>query len=482
MADNITNPKVFISYAWGSEEYQEKVLSFAEELVRTGVDVVIDKWDLKEGNDTYAFMETCVRDVSITNVLILLDPIYEQKANVRSGGVGTETQIISAETYNKVQQDRFLPVIFERNEDGSIPKPTYLKGLLHFDLTNADSYDQEFQRLVRSLYGIDTYVKPELGPRPAWLESAPRTSAKTKNIFRELRREGIDSKRKQAVFRSHLSDLSSRFIEYEKDSAFDVNNYEIYLQRFENIIPLRNEFLESFQQVPFVDSGERIIIDYLEEISNQLDSLESPFEVVQIKKTVLYELFIYLIALYYRSRNYGALSYTFNRTYFNSGRGKYSEAKSYDMFRINNSNLSNAVNKRDQEGNIRYYNGTAHYWIEHINVDICSKDDFVFADTLCYNASLLIDNYEGFYWFPITYIYGSDRVFPQFANRLLSREHLIEFEEILGLSHDSFINKYKSIEARIENGSLREYRYGECFESAPLVMYFIKSDELGIKP
>lgn len=49
----IDNPRVFISYAWGTKQYQEKVLSFAAQLVDDGIDVVIDKWDLTEGNETY---------------------------------------------------------------------------------------------------------------------------------------------------------------------------------------------------------------------------------------------------------------------------------------------------------------------------------------------------------------------------------------------------------------------------------------------
>ena len=100
----IEHPKVFISYAWGSEKYQAKVLSFATDLVNDGIDVQFDKWSLKEGNDTYAFIEQSVTDPGITNVLILLDEQYEKKANSRSGGVGTETQIISPEIYNKVRE------------------------------------------------------------------------------------------------------------------------------------------------------------------------------------------------------------------------------------------------------------------------------------------------------------------------------------------------------------------------------------------
>ena len=45
-------PKIFISYSWSSDAL---VLELANRLVFHGVDVVLDKWDLKEGNDKYEF-------------------------------------------------------------------------------------------------------------------------------------------------------------------------------------------------------------------------------------------------------------------------------------------------------------------------------------------------------------------------------------------------------------------------------------------
>ena len=169
MKKKIENPKVFISYAWGSEEYQNKVLAFVTQLRGDGIDTVFDKWDLTEGNDTNAYMERCVNDPSITNVLVLIDPVYAQKADDHSGGVGTETQIISAKIYQEVTQDKFIPVIMERDENGSVCKPTYLQGRLHFDLSLEEGYDNTYQRLVKKLYGEEVYAKPELGKKPLWV-------------------------------------------------------------------------------------------------------------------------------------------------------------------------------------------------------------------------------------------------------------------------------------------------------------------------
>ena len=106
-------PKVFISYSWTSEEYRESVIALATQLCHDGVDVVLDVWDLKTGQDKYVFMEQSVTDPSIDYVLILCDKKYAEKANSRQGGVGDETAIISAKVYGKVSQEKFIPVIME---------------------------------------------------------------------------------------------------------------------------------------------------------------------------------------------------------------------------------------------------------------------------------------------------------------------------------------------------------------------------------
>lgn len=117
MEDKI--PKIFISYSW---VVSERVLELAERLVANGVDVVLDKWDLKEGQDKYAFMEQCVVNTGIDKVLLICDKSYCDKANSRAGGVGDETVIISPEIYNQVNQEKFLPIIFEVDEYN---KPLY---------------------------------------------------------------------------------------------------------------------------------------------------------------------------------------------------------------------------------------------------------------------------------------------------------------------------------------------------------------------
>ena len=105
---NLTDihPKVFISYAWANENTSSFVLHLAKRLVQHAVDVVLDRWSLKEGQDKYSFMEKTVNDTSITNVLLVCDKAYKERADDRRGGVGDETTVITPEIYGNANQTR----------------------------------------------------------------------------------------------------------------------------------------------------------------------------------------------------------------------------------------------------------------------------------------------------------------------------------------------------------------------------------------
>lgn len=160
-------PKIFISYSWSSDVL---VLELAQRLVAHGVNVVLDKWDLKEGQDKYSFMERCVNESEITKVLIICDKAYAQKANNRTGGVGDETVIISSEIYGNIKQEKFIPVIAEKDEEGKPYVPTYIKARIYIDLSDADTYEEEYEKLLRNVYEKPQFMKPKLGKRPEWID------------------------------------------------------------------------------------------------------------------------------------------------------------------------------------------------------------------------------------------------------------------------------------------------------------------------
>src|SRR5688572_14134477 len=164
-------PKVFISYSWSSQSHRLLVIEWAERLVADGIDVVLDAYDLKEGHDKYAFMERMVTDESVTHVLVMSDQNYAEKADARKAGVGTESQIISKEVYEKVDQSKFIPIVTEFDESGNPFLPTYLKSRIWIDFSTPEAVNGNWERLIRFIYGKPLHEKPKLGKPPVYISS-----------------------------------------------------------------------------------------------------------------------------------------------------------------------------------------------------------------------------------------------------------------------------------------------------------------------
>lgn len=199
-------PKIFISYSWTSPNHEGWVINLAERLISDGVDVVIDKWNLKEGQDKFDFMETMVKSNDIQKVLIILDKKYSEKAQQRTGGVGTETQIISPKIYGDVSQEKFFPIVSEK--DGNAYVPTYLESRIYIDLSDQDKFEENYETLLRNIYQRPAYSKPRLGKAPSYLfEETPMTH-KTSSILRSFDNQISKSpKRVNSVVREFLNDF-----------------------------------------------------------------------------------------------------------------------------------------------------------------------------------------------------------------------------------------------------------------------------------
>lgn len=169
---DVIPPKLFVSYSWSNPSHEQWVLNLANELAEVDIQVIIDKWDLKEGYDTHAFMERMVTDPDIKKVVMVVDETYGAKADGRAGGVGTETQILTPQLYGKrkSEQDKFVAVISEKDADGNPFLPAYYSSRIYIDLSEPDKYAAEFERLVRWAFDKPMYKRPERGKRPTFLD------------------------------------------------------------------------------------------------------------------------------------------------------------------------------------------------------------------------------------------------------------------------------------------------------------------------
>ena len=182
-------PKAFISYSWTSDEHTDWVAELGTRLMNDGIAVVLDQWDLKDGQDLNDFMEQMVKDPHIKRVIIVSDSVYAAKADNRKGGVGTETQIISQEVYESVDQTKFIPVLRERDEEGKPCLPIYLKSRKYIDFSDPDNDADAYDQLLRNIYDRPRRRKPALGKAPSHIfedDATVVTSAQKAKRFREF--------------------------------------------------------------------------------------------------------------------------------------------------------------------------------------------------------------------------------------------------------------------------------------------------------
>lgn len=240
------NPKLFISYSWSDRTHEQWVIDLASELTESGVHVILDKWDLKEGHDAVAFMEKMVTDPGISKVAIVCDKVYAEKADGRSGGVGTETQIISREVYENQEQGKFVAVISEKDDQGKAYLPTYYKSRIYIDLSEPDNYTENFEKLLRWVYEKPLYRRPELGKRPSFLEESESISLGTTAAYKRAVSAIKDNKPfASGALDEYLTNFSTnieRFRITEKKGEFD----DQVVENIEQFLPYRNEAISLF--------------------------------------------------------------------------------------------------------------------------------------------------------------------------------------------------------------------------------------------
>lgn len=149
---------VFISYCHKdiSEEWVEKLVTILSE---SGIECIVDIYDLRLGQDINYFMEQIKK---ADNVLMLLGKVYKEKADERKGGVGAETQIISSDVYNDVRQTKCIPIVVEKDKNGKAYLPIYLKDRLYEDLSSDVMFANNIGKIIRQIQGLSIKVKPQV--------------------------------------------------------------------------------------------------------------------------------------------------------------------------------------------------------------------------------------------------------------------------------------------------------------------------------
>lgn len=474
-------PKIFISYCWSSPDHGDWVINLSERLISDGVDVIIDKWYLTEGQDKYDFMEKMVKSDDINRVLIILDKKYSEKAEKRTGGVGTETQIISPKIYSDVSQEKFIPIVSEKDGNGEAYIPTYLHGRIYIDLSEQDHYEENYESLLRNLYKRPAYSKPKIGKAPAYLFEETPMNHKTSNIVRSFDNQlNKNPQRVNSIIREFLdeffNDLKGFSITFTSRDGFTFGK-EI-CENINSYTPLRNDYISFVDKLTKseIEYDVDIFIRFFERLpllkrpqDNRNSWSDNDFDNFRF---FIHEIFIYSVAIGLKNDNYKFIEELLYSCYFFQDENVYkTEPQRFEK-------LYNYVDIIDQ-----YYKQTysqnffcpmADFIIKRVP-EFMTKDHIIDADLICYYVSVL----EKFRWFPITYVYRTSGRFELF-DRLVSQRH---FEKIKILFNVKTVKELqdKLIENKENDKNPERMGYSNSFDRVIPIYNIINIEKIGTK-
>jgi len=155
-------PTAFISYSWDSDAHKEWVLRFASDLRSSGVKVLLDRWEVRLGDDVTQFMEQGVANADF--VILVCTEAFATKANNRSSGVGYEQAIVTAALLNgQPVRGRFVCVL--RSGVPSSAIPVYMQTRLWLDLRDERTYREGLDQL--RIHLLDRSDRPILSVEQA---------------------------------------------------------------------------------------------------------------------------------------------------------------------------------------------------------------------------------------------------------------------------------------------------------------------------
>ncbi len=441
--------KVFISYSWTSPEHEQRVIGWAERLASDGVEVVLDKWDLQAGQDKYAFMEKMVTDPTVSKVLLLLDKAYAEKADARKGGVGTESQIISQEVYDKVDQNKFVPVVFETDTDGTPYLPTFLKSRIYFDFSSPESSNENYERLVRAIYDKPLHKKPALGRPPEYILKDNAPMLWPRPMLANYKDSLLQGKPSAKGYASQFLDTFFERLEDFRVMPKDGEQWDdTVVTSIEAFIPFRDSFVEFFH-LAITWGNDVEFLELTEEFfEKSIFYLFRPPSVERWNdlwwdnyRFILYELYLYVITILLRNKRFAEVASMTDRPYYlpnnsNPGDDNFTQ---FTIFRAH----CETFDHRNQRLKLQRLSLEADLLKQRATRKDVPFDQIMQAEGLLLLKSLVRPEITR-PWYPCTLIYARyNRRLELFA-RAASRKQFDTLKKLLGVdSKDELMEKLK---------------------------------------
>ena len=478
------NKKVFISYSWGSKEHQDWVVNLSKRLMNNTIDVVLDRWDLKDGNDLHSFMETMVKSDEVFKFLILYKKNYKEKAENRKGGVGTETQIITPNVYEDVNQDKFIPILLERDKDDKPCLPIYLTSKKYIDFSKEEFFESSYDELLRNILEIPEIPKPKLGSLiPSYLMSNESNNIETNTIVRSMQHQLSKDPLKINEFANEFIDiLLEKIWDFELESIPNSNSEcgKAILDSLISFKEIREDFIQFIREFTKLhyQGDVDILINFFEKkpIYQKPRNNVSTWSVAKYENLsiIFYELFLYTVAIALKNNNYKIVGELLYSNFYIS-EYEFSEASEL-KFTYMFPKTTFISDYYKQEAN--KITGVGEYLISNLSTSI-AKTEMVLADMLCYY--IFTFNNSGDYkqwWFPYTHIY--DNTWKVFFKRLSSERHVNKVKDLFNVKE---IEELKALIEKDRDNNKGKQRVGTGMflrDGIPFMFELIESENIGL--
>ncbi|MFV7670122.1 SEFIR domain-containing protein [Shewanella algae] len=469
--DFMDEPKVFISYSWTDQSHQELVKHWADRLVADGVDVILDIYDLKEGDDKYAFMESMVTDPEVTHVLVICDHAYAEKADARKAGVGTESQIISSEVYAKVKQSKFIPIVCEFGDDGEPILPTFMKSRMWINFSSSEAENENWEQLVRLLYGKPQHVKPKKGKAPAFITSdTPIPTSEAFAKFNSLKQALLQDKKGIKHYRRDFVDACISYADKLRvRERPDVTSMgEKVLEDCGKLKPIRDHICDWILLESEV-CEEAEFSEALVEVLEKLRELKSrPPEInswndswFEAHSVFVYETFLYIVAALLKTGAYSVLHEVFTSHYLMPSSDSYGgeNFERFDCFY----GYSETLQILAPEGR------KLHAPAAELLKRQADREDIPFADVMQAELIVLLMSFitPETHWYPQTLHYASYSKGYPFFIRAAQHKNFNKLSTITGIaSADELREKVKEGHQRLRTDGWYDFHFERNFWSS----------------
>lgn len=442
MASSLDAPKVFISYSWKPSSNKQKTIALAERLENEGIHVIIDEWNLAEGQDKFQFMEQMVNNPDVKRVLIICNKEYTEKANKKTGGVGIESLIISDEIYSKVDQKKFIPIIFERDFDGKEIVPTFIKTRIYIDLSNDEIFEDEYEKLMRNIFEKPLSKRPPRGTPPSYILQEDSTFLRTSHKVTSIKNSLINEKRNSQAF---VDDYYTVFLEALLD--FEINNEDLktspaiddlVVTRIDAMKLLRNDFVDfletiftystQFELDKFISFFERLLEFIMQQEYSRSNYLADHY------RFFYYELFLYTCAILIDKEKYKELGEILHSgfVFFNA---MSSKTESFTFLLFNQ--YPESINRlRNERLSMRRLSITADFIKQRADLPKYNFDKIREYDILLYYIGIMQNEVENQWlwkrWFPHTTVYRTHNL--PLLERLISKRHFEKMKYIFNVN------------------------------------------------